>query len=126
MRGITHYEQAVDDLFRNCLHDTALSALKLTPKQHLITFHLTLGTRIRVLYNMWQNEELVASTGTNHPDAASLFIIVKLWEYLQGVDIPLFSNASESSESDLKSQQKAYARYREAMGDILELEQIVG
>ena len=125
MRGITHYEQAVGDLFRNYLQDTALSELKLTPKKRLVTFHLTLGQRIRVLYNMWQNEELVASTGTKHPDEASLFIIVKLWEYLQETDIPLFRNASKPSESDLKSQQKAYARYREAMGDALELDQIV-
>ena len=75
---IMHYEQAVDDLFHNRLQDTTLSALKLTPKKHLIMYHMTLGQRIRILYNMWRNEELVDSTGTNHSDEASMFIIVKL------------------------------------------------
>ena len=123
---IRHYDQAVDDLFHNRLHDTALSALKTTPRKYLILYHMTLGQRIRVLYNIWQNEELVASTGASHPDAASMFIIVRLWEYLQDIDIPILKNAPEISESDLKSQQKALARYREAMGDVVELEKIVG
>ena len=53
---------------------------------------------------MWQNEELVASTGAKHPDEAFMFIIVKLWEYLQETDIPIFKNASEPSESHRKTQ----------------------
>ena len=76
-----------------------------------MTFHLTLGQRIRVV----AERRMVASTGTSHPDEASMFTIVKLWEYLQGIDIPIFKNAPEPSESYLKSQQKALVRYREAM-----------
>ena len=34
---ITHYEEAVDDLFSK-LHDTAKSALKQTPEEDLIYF----------------------------------------------------------------------------------------
>ena len=71
-------EQVVDALFHNRLQDTTLSELKLTPKKDLIMYHMTLGKRIRILYNMWRNEELVASTETDHPDEVSMFIIVKL------------------------------------------------
>lgn len=35
-KQITHYEQAMDDLFHKRLLDTARSELKTTPRKHLI------------------------------------------------------------------------------------------
>ena len=119
---ITHYEQAVGDLFTNQLHDTALSELKTTPKKHLIMFHMSLGQRIRVLYDMWQNEELVASTGTKHPDEASMFIIVKLWEYLQGVDIPILLNTEKPTEAAYAAAEKMASMYENVLGIDLSVE----
>ena len=122
MSGITHYERAVDDLFHNQLHETVLSELKTTPKKHLIIFHMSLGQCIRVMYDMWQNEELVASTGTKHPDEASMFIIVKLWEYLQGVDIPILLDAEKPTEAEYAPAQKMAGIYENAMNIDLSIE----
>lgn len=112
---IVHYEQAVDDLFHNRLQDTALSALKTTPRKHLILYHMTLAQRIRILYNMWQNAELVTSTGTDHPDDASMFIIVKLWEFLQETNIPILLNARKPSEAEQAATLKLVRHYESVM-----------
>ena len=112
---ITHYEQAVDDLFTNQLHDTALSDLKTTPRKHLILYYMTLGQRVRILYNMWQNAELVASTGTDHPDDASMFIIVKLWELLQVTDIPILLNARKPSAAEHAATLKLIRHYESVL-----------
>ena len=120
---ITHYQQAVDDLFNNRLQDTAISALKQTAKTDLIYFTFTLGGRVRVLYDMWNNPELVRSTGKGHPDSASLFIILKLWEKIQAdPNIPIFENVPKITASDRESWQKAFARYEAGMGHTLSVE----
>ena len=118
---ITHYEDAVDDLFSK-LHDTAKSALKQTPEEDLIYFFFTLGQRIRILYDMWNNEALVKSTGCSHPDEASYEIILGVWTKLQqDPNIPILKNAPKETSSFRAAQHKALQRYKKAMGDVLNL-----
>ena len=118
---ITHYQDAVDDLFSK-LHDTAKSALKQTPEEDLIYFFFTLGQRIRILYDMWNNEPLVKSTGCSHPDEASYEIILGVWTKLQqNPNIPILKSAPKQAPSFRAAQHKALQKYKKAMGDVLNL-----
>lgn len=54
-----------------------------TAEEDLIEFHNSWGRDIRNRYNLWQNQELVKATGTNHPNDASGVIIKSVWKALQ-------------------------------------------
>lgn len=119
---ITDYDDAVDYFFEH-LHDFTKSELKHTQREDLICYHLTLGQSVRNMFNLWQNPDLVVSTGCSHPDEASYKIIIGVWKRLQqDPNVLTLKNAPEPIQSSQASQNKALQKYMEAMGDVISLE----
>lgn len=54
-----------------------------TKEADLIQYLHNWGRQIRNKYNLWEDTALVAATGKDHPDDASMVIIRKVWESLK-------------------------------------------
>jgi hypothetical protein len=78
-------DQAVKRLLTD-VPEVDLARLKATPPGDLVEFHFSLGMYIRNEYGLWDgNLRLLLSIGKRealHPDFASHFVIVALWEHL--------------------------------------------
>lgn len=81
----TNKDEVVKDLLENMNIDTK-AKIKHTLEDELIMLYLELGQYIRNRYRMWKNEELVRSTGKEHPEDASAVIIKAVWKILQESD----------------------------------------
>ena len=79
-------DQAVDRLLTE-LPEDKLAMIKSTRREDLVEFHFSLGMHIRNEFGLWGgNPRLLLSIGERealHPDFASHFIIVALWEHLK-------------------------------------------
>lgn len=76
-------EEAVNGLIK-AMSDENKKLIKNTKKEDLIKFHHTWGKAIRNNFRLWgENKELLKSTGTKHPDEASMVIIEAVWTKLQ-------------------------------------------
>lgn len=82
MKTPTTLQEIVADIIAS-MSDTDKTTVIHTAEKDLILFHNDWGRGIRNHYNLWQNGELVRSTGENHPDDASGVIIKAVWEALQ-------------------------------------------
>lgn len=78
-------DQAVERLLSELSEDD-LAMIGSTPREDLVDFHFSLGMPIRNEFGLWGgNFRLLLSIGERealHPDIASHFIIVALWEHL--------------------------------------------
>ena len=75
-------EEAADMVLNN-LTDDEKKQLRDTKFENLIHFHFSLGTTIRNILGLWQgNDELIKSSGCDHPDDCSMKIIERAWEKL--------------------------------------------
>ena len=112
---INHYEGVAVD-FLTKLHASEKAQIKHAAKADLIYHNFTLGQQVRNLYDIWNNPELVKSTGKKHPDDASLVILVRVWEYLQEDDDPeIATPPTPMSTSKRASFQRAVDYYEETM-----------
>ena len=119
---ITHYEVAAVD-FLEKLHISSKRQLKHTPRENLVYYHFTIGLRIRIHYDMWNNPQLVRSTGKNHPDSASMVIIVRVWELLQLDNDPKIATPPSSIKANERaSYQKMLNHYETTIGEKLSVE----
>jgi len=76
-------EEAVDALLSQ-LATQSQDRLRATRREDLIGLHFGLGMWIRNNLGLWHgNTALLADTGQEHPDGASMVIIEELWERLQ-------------------------------------------
>ena len=78
-------DQAVERLLVE-LPEDKLAIIESTQRDDLVEFHFSLGMHIRNEFGLWSgNPRLLLSIGERealHPDFASHFIIVALWEHL--------------------------------------------
>ena len=111
----TDYQQAVNHLY-NHLHPTAKASLKQTKREDLICLLFKLGLKIRVVYDMWNNPELLKSCGCDHPDAASLAIIAGAWERIQQEPEPEVDGPPLEPPIDFNSCRKAVEYHEAVMG----------
>jgi hypothetical protein len=80
------WPKILDGAVKICLLTMTLTekiALKNTPKENLIMFHLGLAKNIRELFGMWEgNTEILESCGSSNPDEASMVIVEAVWKEL--------------------------------------------
>lgn len=113
---ITHYEGVAID-FLTKLHVSEKTQIKHAAKEDLIYYNFTFGQQLRNLYDIWNNPELVRSTGKKHPDDTSLVILVRVWEYLQEDNDPeIAAPPTPMSISQRVSFERAVEYYEDTMG----------
>lgn len=113
---ITHYEGVAVDFLKK-IHVSQKAQIKHAAKEDLIYYNFTIGQQVRNFYDIWNNPELVKSTGKNHPDDAFLVILVRVREYLQQDDDPeIAAPPTPMSISKRVSFQRAVDYYEDTMG----------
>ena len=76
--------EVVDDIL-SAVSEVDKQTLKVMPEEILSELHIGWGQTLRNAYRMSDNQELLKSTGTEHPDDASAVIIKNVWTRLQGM-----------------------------------------
>ena len=74
--------EVVEDIL-STMSEADKAALKVMPEEILGELHIGWGHILRKAYRMSDNQELLKSTGTEHPDDASAVIIKNVWTRLQ-------------------------------------------
>ena len=65
------------------LNDVQKIDMLMTHTQELFIYHHGLGRAIRNRYSLWQDKDLLAEIGEEHPDDASSAIIRAVWDKLR-------------------------------------------
>ena len=71
------------------------NTVRFTKESDLIQYLHNWGRQIRNTCKLWQNPSLVAATGKDHPDDASMVIIRKVWQSLQETQPVLDAECSQ-------------------------------
>lgn len=74
------------------LNAVQISLVKSLPEDKMVSFHRTLGLKIRNDWGLWTNSKLkdyFASIGINHPDDMSSIIITSFWRHLNNFPLNL-------------------------------------
>ena len=77
---------AVDTVVKEIIDgmpDKVKNTIRFTKEADLIQYLHNWGRQIRNKYKLWQDPALVAETGKDHPDDASMVIIKKVWQSLK-------------------------------------------
>ena len=77
---------AVDTVVKEIIDgmpDKVKNTIRFTKEPDLIQYLHNWGRQIRNKYKLWQDPALVAETGKDHPDDASMVIIKKVWQSLK-------------------------------------------
>lgn len=78
--------KAVDTVAKEILDgmtEKEKTTIRFTKEADLIQYLHNWGRQIRNKYQLWQNSKLVAVTGEDHPDDASMVIIQKVYQSLK-------------------------------------------
>lgn len=80
-------KEIVEDMYKVFLNEPKIikDEFKNTPREQLVSYHSSLGRKIRNRYKLWQNSwetELINGVdhSPNHPDQISMRIIEKIWD----------------------------------------------
>ena len=80
---------AVDTVVKEILDgmpEKEKNTIRFTKEADLIQYLHNWGRKIRNTYKLWENTALLAATGKDHADDASMVIMRKVWQSLQETD----------------------------------------